>query len=213
MANFIGSNTTPQHGGPSFPLRHRIFRALWSFMWAAFASWTPVAFHPWRRALLRLFGANMGTRSDVRASARIWYPPNLVMERDALIAGGVKCYNMAPIRIGRGALVSQGAFLCAGTHDYNDPHFTLIRKPISLGPLSWIAAEAFVGPGVTVGEGAVLGARAVARRAIEPWTVNVGNPAVVVADRRSPEKDTIAPERCGQSVHPKDPRSEHPKFL
>jgi putative colanic acid biosynthesis acetyltransferase WcaF len=121
----------------------------------------------------------MAPGSDVRASARIWSPRNLMMEEGALIAAGVNCYNMAVVSLGEGALVSQKAVLCAGNHRMDDPEFQLITRPITLKAQSWIATEAFVAPGVVVGEGAVLGARAVAFDDLDEWTLYVGNPAVV----------------------------------
>jgi putative colanic acid biosynthesis acetyltransferase WcaF len=102
----------------------------------------------------------------------------------ALIAGLVDCYNMALVELGDGALVSQGAVLCAGTHDVDDPSFPLITKPILLGQDCWVASEAFVCPGVTVGPGAVLGARAVAAKDLEPWTIYAGNPARAIRSRQ-----------------------------
>jgi putative colanic acid biosynthesis acetyltransferase WcaF len=90
---------------------------------------------------------------------------------------------MAPIRIGAGAIVSQGAHLCAGSHDITSPVFQLTTRPISIGAKAWIAADAFVGPGVDVGEGAVLGARGVAFRSLEPWGVYAGNPAQRIKQR------------------------------
>jgi putative colanic acid biosynthesis acetyltransferase WcaF len=146
-------------------------------VWLIAASWTPANWHPWRRALLRLFGAKMGHRSDVRGSARVWLPSNLNMADHALIGPGVTCYNQGMISLGERALVSQGAHLCAGTHDIESDQFSLVAKPISLGAYTWIAAEAFVGPGTVVGDGAVLGARAVAFGQIAAWTVYSGNPA------------------------------------
>ncbi len=126
----------------------------------------------------RLIGSKV-----VYGKTRIWYPPNLIMEAHALLGPGVNCYNQAPITIGAKAVVSQGAHLCAGTHDINDPDFQLIAKPIAIGAQAWVAAEAFVGPGVSIGEGAVLGARGVAFRDIEPWAVYAGNPAKKLKDR------------------------------
>jgi putative colanic acid biosynthesis acetyltransferase WcaF len=90
---------------------------------------------------------------------------------------------MDRITLSAHALVSQRAFLCAGTHDISDPEFALTTAPITIGPEAWIAAEAFVAPGVTVGEGAVLGARAVAFRDLEAWTVYAGNPAKPIKRR------------------------------
>jgi putative colanic acid biosynthesis acetyltransferase WcaF len=80
--------------------------------------------------------------------------------------------------LGAYAVISQGAYLCAGTHDVDDPNFQLTTRPISIGERAWIAADAFVGPGVRVGEGAVLGARGVAFKDLEPWTIYAGNPAL-----------------------------------
>lgn len=101
----------------------------------------------------------------------------------ACLGPDVNCYCMAKITLGSHALASQGAHLCAGSHDIADPHFQLLAKPITIEPNAWIAAEAFVGPGVTVKEGAVLGARGVTFKSLEPWTVYTGNPASPVKPR------------------------------
>jgi putative colanic acid biosynthesis acetyltransferase WcaF len=179
----------PDAGGPSFSLSNRAQRAAWIITWLLLASWTPRQLPPWRRFLLRTFGASMSGNADVRGSARVWFPPHLVMEDGALIGPRVNCYNMAPVSLGSGALVSQGAHLCAGSHDISSPVFQLIARPISLGPKVWVAAEAFVGPGVRIGEGAVLGARAAAFRNLEPWTVYSGNPAQALRPRRIRDGD------------------------
>lgn len=169
--------------GPSFSLSNRIERALWIMSWAILASWTPPPLRAWRRFVLRCFGAKLGAGADVRGGARIWYPPHLHMGVGAVMAKHVNCYNMAPIHIGAGAIVSQGAHLCAGSHDITSPVFQLTTRPITIGAKAWIAAEAFVGPGVEVGEGAVLGARGVTFRSLDPWTVYAGNPAQRIKQR------------------------------
>jgi putative colanic acid biosynthesis acetyltransferase WcaF len=171
------ARVNPLEGGPSFSLANRILRATWNLTWMLLASWTPPQMRFWRRFLLKLFGARLGEASDVRGSARVWYPPHLRLDDRALLAERVICYNMAPITLGRAALVSQGAHLCAGSHDIASASFQLTASPITIGAGAWIAAEAFVGPGVEVGEGAVLGARSVAFRSLEAWTVYGGNPA------------------------------------
>jgi putative colanic acid biosynthesis acetyltransferase WcaF len=164
-------------------------RATWNAVWFLFASWTPPAFHPWRRCLLRLFGAKIASVCDVRGSAKVWYPPNLRLAQGALIAERVNCYNMAMVNLGENALVSQGAHLCAGNHDIDSADFQLIAKPINLGPRSWVAADAFVAPGVTLGEGSVLGARAAAFADLQPWTLYIGNPAQAKRARKRPGND------------------------
>jgi putative colanic acid biosynthesis acetyltransferase WcaF len=137
----------PKDGGPSFSLGNRLSRLAWGVVWLLLFSWTPNAFHPWRRFLLQLFGAQMGPRAEVRGTARVWLPANLVMEEGALIGPRVVCYNQGLITLSKKALVSQGAHLCAGTHNADDPDFPLIAKPIHIGAHAWVAADAFVGPG------------------------------------------------------------------
>jgi len=174
----------PRTGGASFTLRSRVERAAFALCWTLLAAWTPPPLRGWRRLILRAFGATMGKGANVYSSVRIWHPRNLVMGDHATLGPRVNCYCQAPITVGDYAVVSQGATLCAGTHDYEDPEFQLRTRPIVLGPHSWIAAEAFVGPGVQVGAYAVLGARGVAMRNLAPGVVYTGNPAVAVKRRR-----------------------------
>lgn len=171
-------------GQASFSLKNRVYRLCWGVVWTVLASWTPRPLHSWRRALLRLFGATIAPTAHVYPSARIWSPANLEMADYACIGPGVIVYSMARITMGPYSLASQRAHLCAGTHDIEDVHFQLGAKPIVVGERAWIAAEAFVGPGVVVGDGAVLGARGCAFRNLDPWTVYVGNPARAIKPRR-----------------------------
>ncbi|WP_377299740.1 putative colanic acid biosynthesis acetyltransferase [Rhizobium sp. SGZ-381] len=181
-------------GGPSFALDHRLTRAAWAVCWALLAAWTPPPLHGWRRLLLRLFGARIAPTAKVYGSARVWYPPNLTMDDHSCLGPQVNCYCMAPISLGRHALASQGAYLCAGTHDIDDPDFQLIVKPIRLGDGAWVAAQAFVGPGVTIGDHAVLGARGVLFRDLAAGQVAAGNPAQVLRARRISESPIVTEE-------------------
>jgi putative colanic acid biosynthesis acetyltransferase WcaF len=175
---------SPLTGGATFGLRHRLARVAWSACWLLFARWTPPQLHAPRRWVLRAFGADIHPTAIVRSSVRIWWPGNLHMGAHASMGPGVVCYNVAPISIGDFAIVSQRAHLCTGTHDVDDPAFPLRARPISIGRRGWVAAEAFVGPGVRVGEGAVLGARGVAFRDLGDWMIYSGNPAVERRRRR-----------------------------
>jgi putative colanic acid biosynthesis acetyltransferase WcaF len=172
-----GAGTGVLHGAPSFSLGNRLSRALWLVAWTVLARWTPPAARRWRVLLLNLFGARVHPSSVVYASAVIWYPPYLTMAAGSVMGPGVRCYCMAPISLGEGAIVSQRAHLCAGTHDIDDPEFQLEVHPIWIGASAWVGAEAFVGPGVRIGEGAVLGARGVAASDLEAGSVYAGNPA------------------------------------
>lgn len=95
----------------------------------------------------------------------------------------VNCYSMGKIEIGAYVVVSQGAYLCTGTHRIHDESFKIYAKPIYIGDNAWLAADSFVGPGVKVGEGAVLAARAAAFEDLDAWTIYLGNPAKVLKKR------------------------------
>ena len=178
------SDTRPLDGGPSFSLANRLERIAFRLCWLLLASWTPPSINVWRIFLLRRFGATVHSKAAITPSTKIWLPRNLTIGANSTLGPGVNLYNMAPIVIGERTIVSQGAYLCAGSHDVDDPHFQLITRPISIGDNVWIAAEAFVGPGVKVGDGAVLGARGVAFADLEPWRIYRGNPASPLRDRR-----------------------------
>lgn len=170
-------------GAPTFTLRNRAFRLLWMSAWFLLASWTPTRMRGWRRLILRVFGATVHNTAGVRASARIWYPPNLVLGAGSSIGPRANIYNVDKIEIGPRTIISQDTFLCTASHDYNDSGFLLITRPIRIGVHCWIAAEAFIGPGVTVHDGVVLGARGVAFSDLKSWTIYRGNPAKAVKTR------------------------------
>lgn len=176
--------TKPLYGGASFSLGHRLFRGVWCIVWWALASWTPPPLHPWRGWLLRVFGATIHPSARVYGSAKVWYPPNLHMNAHSVLGPKVTCYCMDRVVVGERAIVSQGVHLCAGTHDICDRDFQLVTSPIMIGPDAWIAAEAFIGPGVTVAEGAVVGARGVLFRNADRYGVYVGNPAHLIKTRQ-----------------------------
>lgn len=177
------STSRPLEGGASFSIGNRLYRALWGIAWMVLARWTPPPFHAWRRAVLRAFGAKLGPGARVYGSTRVWYPPNLTMGANALVGPGVNLYNQGRIMIGDMVVVSQGAHVCASSHDIRDPHFQLVLRPIRIEDGAWIAADAFIGPGVTVGERAVVGARAALFRDAEAWGVYSGNPAALLKRR------------------------------
>lgn len=184
VAPLKASGTSAWEGKASFSLANRLYRVAFIVTWALLARWTPPPLHRWRRWLLCRFGARLAPSARVYSTARIWFPANLAMSDHAVIGPHTTIYTMASIHVGAYAIVSQGVHLCAGTHDIEDAGFQLYAKPIVIGDRAWVAAEAFVGPGVTVGEGAVLGARACAMRDVAPWTVNSGNPAKMLRERR-----------------------------
>jgi putative colanic acid biosynthesis acetyltransferase WcaF len=169
---------------PAFSLSSRLRRLTWNLCWLVLYRTSPRPLHSWRSMLLRLFGATIGPDCHFYPAARIWAPWNLHCADNVTAADGVEIYNPAPIEIGSHAILSQGAYLCGATHDYDDPGFPLIAYRMSLGAYAWVCARASVAPGVSLGEGAVLGLGSVATRNLDPWTVYAGTPAVRVKDRK-----------------------------
>ena len=168
---------------PSFSLRNRMGRLAWSIIWTLFFRPSPRPFHTWRAFLLRGFGAKLGPNCHFYPRSRVWAPWNLECADGVTLGDEAEIYNPSLVTMGSHAIVSQQAYICGATHDYNDPAFPLISFPMSLGAYSWVCARASVSPGVNVGEGAILGLGSVATRDLEPWTVYAGVPAQRVKER------------------------------
>lgn len=155
--------------------------ALVVIAWDLVQSWlirtSPHPCYGWRRFWYRLFGARIGRQVLIRNSVLCNYPWRLTIGDRSWIGDQATLYCLGNIAIGSDAVVSQQAYLCTGTHDHASPHFTLIVKPITIHAGAWVALGALVMPGVTVGEGALIGARAVLTRDAQAWTVYQGVPA------------------------------------
>jgi putative colanic acid biosynthesis acetyltransferase WcaF len=169
---------------PAFSLQDRLRRLNWNLCWAILYRTSPRPLHSWRAFLLRLFGAKMGPNCHFYPRSKVWAPWNLICAEQVTAGDGAEIYNPAPVTLGSHAILSQDAYVCTATHDYDDPAFPLIAYAMQIGAYAWVCARASVAPGVNVGEGAVLGLGSVATRTLEPWTVYAGVPAVKVKERR-----------------------------
>ncbi len=174
----------PMGRGEVFSLANKLERVGWKLTWFLLARFTPPQLHAWRCFLLRLFGAQIGQGAKVYPSVRIWLPRRLQVGDGAIVGPGAELYNQGIIEIGAYSVISQRAFLCASTHRLSDVLFELVARPITLGRGCWVAAEAMVGPGVTMGDGAVLAARGALFEDAQPMGVYRGNPAVLLKERR-----------------------------
>jgi putative colanic acid biosynthesis acetyltransferase WcaF len=158
-------------------------RFLWASVQIPFWPKMPRRLSPLRIALLRIFGAQIA-RNCLVGNVRIWVPWNLHMDEFSTIGNGAEIYNLAVVRIGANSVISQRAYLCTATHDYTKADFPLYSRPITIGASAWIAACAFIAPGINVGEGAVVGACSIVTKDVPPWTVNAGNPCRVIKPRQ-----------------------------
>ena len=166
------------------PMSNKLKRLAWTissiFLLRPFAG--PI-FWKWRNTILRLWGAKIGTGSKISSSAKIWAPWNLTIGDYTAIGEYSIIYNPANIILGSKVVISQYAYLCTASHDITDGKNPLITSPITINSFAWVAADAFIGMGVTIGEGAVVGARAAVFKDVEPWTVVGGNPAKFIKKR------------------------------
>lgn len=176
---------------PAFSRSNRLRRLVWNLVWAIFYRCSPRPLHAWRAMLLRLFGAQLGPNCHFYPKSKVWAPWNLICADQVTAGDDAEIYNPAPVTLGSHAILSQEAYLCGATHDYDDPAFPLIAYRMQIGAYAWVCARASVAPGVQLGEGAVLGLGSVATRDLEPWSVYAGVPAVKVK-ARSPHSATRA---------------------
>ncbi|MBL8237041.1 MAG: colanic acid biosynthesis acetyltransferase WcaF [Bryobacterales bacterium] len=146
------------------------------------SSWMP--FSSVRCRLLRAFGARVGEGVVIKPGVRVKYPWRLALGDHAWVGEDAWIDNLEQVTIGAHACLSQGVYLCTGNHDWSDPAFGLIVKPITIAPCAWVGARATVCPGVTVGEGAVVAVGGVAGKNVPAYEVHAGNPASFVRDRQ-----------------------------
>lgn len=170
------STNTDTLSGPSFSLQNRLMRLIWQIAWVLLFCWTPRPLHAWRACVLKIFGAQLANGCHIYPNVRIWAPWNLKMGSRSCLGEGTKVYNQALITLGDEVVVSQFCHLCTGTHDYRKPGFPLETYPIWIEDRVWIAADSFIGPGVKIGSGSIVGARSVVMRDLPAQHVCVGHP-------------------------------------
>jgi putative colanic acid biosynthesis acetyltransferase WcaF len=178
-----------QHCVSPYPRMELAKRWLWVAVQSTLFRWSPRPCHAFRARLLKLFGATIPQPGQVVIfpSVRIEFPWRLTLEPRSMLGRNVIVYNLGRITLSRGANVSQYTHLCAGSHDYRRWSMPLIFAPITIGENAWIAADVFVGPGVTIGEYCVVGARSVVIKNLPPRKLCVGHPCRVVAEREPPQ--------------------------
>lgn len=176
-------SSSANRGGPSFSVRNRLARLVWSGFSTVFFRLSPRPCHGWRSFLLRLWGARIGEGCHIYPRAVIWAPWNLECGRNACIADGAVIYNPQPVMLGEDSVVSQEAYLCGASHDYTQAAFPLISAPIRIGSRSWVAARVIVLMGVSIGNDCVIGAGSIVTKDMPSMAVCAGNPCRVIKRR------------------------------
>ena len=170
-------------------VKNRILRVIWGMVQGSIFRFSPRPCHGWRNFILRLFGADVHKSARVYPRAKIWAPWNLTMGERATIADDVDCYCVERITLEERVVISQYSYLCGATHDFELRNRPLIPMPITIGEGTWIAADVFVSPGVTIGKETVVGARSSVFSDLPEWKVCVGSPAKPIRDRVMKDAD------------------------
>lgn len=168
---------------PNFRGKPAIVVQLWWMVQGILFGFSPQFMYGWRRLLLRLFGAKIGKGVLIRSSARITYPWKLVIGDHSWVGDDTVVYNLERVEIGSNVAIAHRVYLCTGSHDYEDPQFSISASPIIIEDQVWLPNDVFVGPGVRIGQGTVVGARSTVFHDLPPMMLCYGNPAKSIRPR------------------------------
>jgi putative colanic acid biosynthesis acetyltransferase WcaF len=148
----------------------------WLVQWFLFRP-SPQAMYGWRRFLLRLFGARIGAKVIIRPTATVTYPWKVTIGDFSWIGDDVTLYSLGEIIVGKNTVISQRSYICTGAHDYTRLTFDIYAKPVRIGDQVWVATDVFVAPGVSIGNGAVVGVRSTVLNDLPEGMICYGSPA------------------------------------
>ncbi|RPH16160.1 MAG: colanic acid biosynthesis acetyltransferase WcaF [Alteromonadaceae bacterium TMED7] len=156
---------------------------LWWLIQSTLFGCSPQFMYGWRRFLLRIFGANIGRGVLIRPTVKVTYPWKLCIGDNTWVGDNVALYNLATITLGDNVVVSQRSYICTGSHDYKKPTFDIYADEVVINNQSWIATDVYIAPGVTIGQGTVIGARSSVFNDVGDNLVCIGSPAKPVKNR------------------------------
>ena len=182
------------------PGRGFAWRALWLFVGLPLFRCSLLPFSRLRVALLRAFGAKVGDGVVIHSEVNVKYPWNLEMGDHCWIGERAWVDSLATVRLEDNVCVSQGCYICTGNHDWSDPRFGLILRPVELKSGSWAGAHSVLLPGVTLGEGAVAAAGSVVTKSVPAFEVHAGNPAAFTRYRAIRDEAVASTHGARQEV-------------
>jgi len=156
---------------------------LWWLVQATLFAMSPQFMYGWRNFLLRLFGAKVGDNVIIRPSVRITYPWKVKIGHNVWIGDHAELYSLGEIEIGDDVVISQKSYLCAATHDFTKISFDMMAQKITIEDQVWLATDVFVAPGVSIGRGALIGARSSVFADMPEGMICLGSPAKPVKPR------------------------------
>lgn len=163
--------------------RSAVVVQLWWLISATLFSWSPQIAYGFRSTLLRLFGAKIGRDVKIRATAKITYPWFLSVGDFSWVGDDSVIYNLAPVTIGSHVAIAHRVYLATGSHLVEIPSFDIVAYPIVIEDQCWLPNDVFVGPGVTIGQGCVVGARSSVFNDLPPYMICMGSPCRPVRSR------------------------------
>ena len=166
----------------TFTFKTNFIRILWNVVYYLLFRFSPLYLHEYRRAILRVFGAKIDTKVRIYPSVKIWLPSNLSIKKGSVLGKEVNVYNQGYISIDKDVIISQYSHLCASSHNYSfkNPYLPLYTHPITIEKNCWVCADAFIGPGVKLSKGTVVGARSVIFKDTIINGVYMGNPVKLI---------------------------------
>lgn len=167
----------------SFRGRSKYIVQLWWIINSTLFRWSPQVSYGWRRFLLRLFGAKIGTRVLIRASVKVTYPWKVSIGDYSWIGDDCVLYSLGEINIGKNVAVAHKVYFNTGGHNYTKPSFDIFSKPVVIEDQCWITNDVYIAPGVIIGRGTVVGARSSVLKSLPSGKICVGSPAKPIKER------------------------------
>ena len=168
-----------------YTLRDKFKMSLWWFVEALFFKPSLHKMNGWRCFLLRLFGAKIGANTFIQASAKIWFPWNLEIGVHSGFGFDALIYNLDKVIIGDYSTVTHRCHVNTGSHDFSDPAFALVTKPVTIGDNVFIGADSYISPGIDISDMVIVGARSVATKNLPSNMICVGHPCQPIKERES----------------------------
>ncbi len=161
--------------------KNKIYRLIWFIIYILFFRYTPYFLFSWRNLILKMMGAKISKNVEIYPSCKIWSPRNLIIDANSGIGPNVNIYNVGKVCIGRNVNISQNVDICTATHDFMSKDFQLYIGDVIIEKNVWVAANAFISYGVTVHQGAIIGACSYVYKDISHNIIVSGNPAIEIS--------------------------------
>jgi len=136
-----------------------------------------------RAALVRK-GATIHERAEIGEVKVDGHKKNLTIGSQSFL-GRVNIALHDEVIIGERVCINDGVEIITASHDVSDPEWKHVKGKVIIEDYAWIGTGAMLLPGITIGRGAVVGARAVVSKSVAPGAIVVGMPAVPINKKRT----------------------------